>query len=178
MPAKDPLVKDMATGEYKPRSTLWRASNKKYYTSEEAWLKIEAEKDAKKQAAEQHKTLMLSARKRLYELVGIPFTDVPPGVLLKKEKELRTAYGDEAFYEGVIRCSDDITNALAWKQADSKITAALYAFGVLRNRMPDIVADIERENRIKKELDEEPVDDGPEIWAVGKKQVYRDLTKI
>lgn len=153
MAGKDPLVKDNATGEYKPRSTLWKAPNKRYYTSEEVYNRIKEEK-AEKEAEERRKSeLMFKAREVLYEIIGIPSADCPPGVLLKRERDIRDAYGTKAYYETVVRRRDEIASIVQTGARNGKfrdiVASGLYAYGIIRRMVPDVIAQMKREEKAK-----------------------------
>ena len=171
MTTSDRYVKDVLTGERKRRSTLWRGPDRRYYTSEAAYHKMEDERQRQIQ-------FMRRGREQLYNLVGIPFSEAPPKVLLKKEKDIRDAYGNEAFYEAVVRCSGEIVQAIEREGIDERLNAALYALGVLRNRLPGIAADLEREKMIISKTEQEPDIAETESLHVGRKLVYKDLTRI
>ena len=186
MGKKDPLVKDTLTGELKPRSTLWKAPNHRYYTSEEAYNEMVAKKAAQEAAEEKRKwrrnVIIKATRKEMYDLCGIPFTEAPPGILLKREKELRDAYGEEVVYEAVIRCKKEIARALEYKQHDLRdlVSAGLYAFGVLRSKLPDVAVELEREKQIRREQAKnqrqaEIIDINS---FVGRKPKSRDLSEL
>ena len=204
MGKEDKLVTDLLTGEKKPRSTLWTPGNHRYYTSEEAYIEqvvkkkeaaaaeLEARKAARQARAQAKKEanekkarewkMTVAAREIMYNIAGIPFTDAPPGILLKKEQKIREAYGVEAFYECVVRKQDEIRRIVSQMdgQFDSVVAAGLYAFGVLRRAMPDVALQLKREARAKEELKKadtwEPIDTN--IHISGAKQKSRDLTVL
>lgn len=182
MGKKDPLVKDTLTGELKPRSTLWKAPNHRYYTSEEAYMEVVAKKVAEEKAKKRRDIIVKAARQEMYALCGIPFTDAPPGILLKREKELRDAYGEEIVYEAVIRCKQDIARALDYKRNDLRdlVSVGLYAYGVLRSKLPDVVAALEREKKMRRvaENSQRQAEIIDINGFVGRKPKSRDLSEL
>lgn len=176
--AKELLVIDQVTKEKRPRSELWKAPNGRYYRSEADWLQMQAEKAKAEEEKRKNTALLRASQEILMDIMCVPVNAAPPTLILKRAKEIYSGYGIESFGETLARYYDDIIRAIQRKGIDESIGRGLYALAIVKNRIPDVYRELERNKKLKAAGDKTPeVDDRFEEIS-GQHKQYRDVTRL
>jgi len=143
-------VKLQDTGEYGTSSTAYQAPNKKYYSSEAAYLKMAA-----------NATYRAKCIDAMYAILEYKTFMKLPTYFYKRLKECE-GYG----YDVVYRCMLDKANDIRWavnnKDFNSEVGKMMYIWAILNNYMNDALKEVvaerrERERKSKTTATEESV---------------------
>ena len=119
-------VKIQDTGQYGNSEEAFRAPNKKYYSSEEAWQNI--------QLNNQYRDKCIQF---VMDLLGYRPGMKLPTLTYKKIKEYEEPYGLDVLYETMLSCEQSCTWALQNKQFTGEVAKIMYIFAIFQNNAMD-----------------------------------------
>ena len=143
-------VKLQDTGEYGTSSTAYQAPNKKYYSSEAAYLKMAA-----------NATYRAKCIDTMYAILEYRTFMKLPTYFYKRLKECE-GYGYDVVYRCIRNKAKDIIWALDNKEFNSEVGKMMYIWAILNNSMNDALKEVvaerrEEERKIKNTQTEESV---------------------
>ena len=128
-------VKLQDTGEYSTSDIAYRAPNKKYYSSEDAYKK-----------AVINTTYRQKCIDGMYELLEYKDFMKIPTYFYKRLKECE-GYGYDVVYRCIQNKAKDIRWALANKDFNSEVGKMMYIWAILNNSMNDALKEVVAERR-------------------------------
>lgn len=137
-------VKLHDTGLYGDSSVNFRAPNKKYYTTKDAYLKCEKNKKYRQMCID-----------KMYDLLGYKQGMIIPTYFYKKLKDYEPM-GYECVYETMCSQEKSVSWAMKNKQFPNEIGRAMYVLAIIDNHVMDEYKKIVRNERLYK-VDENSV---------------------
>lgn len=115
-------VKIQDTGQYGSSDEAFRAPNKKYYSSEEAWQKIQLNNTYREKCVE-----------FVMDLLGYQPGMKLPTLTYKKIREYENPYGLDVLYETMCAQKNACLWALQNKQFNGETAKIMYLFAIFQN---------------------------------------------
>lgn len=155
-------VKLQDTGEYSTSDVAYKAPNKKYYTNEAAYKKMETNSTYRQKCID-----------GMYELLEYKDFMKIPTYFYKRLKECE-GYGYDVVYRCIQNKAKDIRWALANKDFNSEVGKMMYIWAILNNSMNDALKEVvaeRREEERKNRKSDESVNVDLDIKTVKQKTV-------
>ena len=155
-------VKLQDTGEYSTSDVAYKAPNKKYYTNEAAYKKMETNSTYRQKCIDS-----------MYELLEYKDFMKIPTYFYKRLKECE-GYGYDVVYRCIQNKAKDIRWALANKDFNSEVGKMMYIWAILNNSMNDALKEVvaeRREEERKNRKSDESVNVDLDIKTVKQKTV-------
>jgi len=131
-------VRLVDTGEMSTSDVSFRAPNKKYFSSEDAYNKWQSNNEYRKKCID-----------KMYEIMGYKDKMILPTFFFKKLEELR-GVGYEAVYNTMISQANVIGWALKNKNFGGETAKAMYIMAIINNNVMDEYKKIVRQKREQK----------------------------
>lgn len=139
-------VKLVDTGEMSTNDVAFRAPNKKYFSSEEAYIKWNTNKEYKNKCID-----------KMFEIMNYKPKMVLPTYFFKKLNDDYEGVGYEALYNTMISQTKAIQWALANKSFTGETAKVMYVMAILKNNVMDEYKKIVKAQRCNKGLKSEVV---------------------
>lgn len=157
-------VKLQDTGEYSTNDVAYQAPNKKYYSNEAAYQKMERNAVYRKKCIE-----------GMYELLEYKEFMKMPTYFYKRLKECE-GYGYDVVYKCMQMKARDIKWAIHNKEFDTEVGKMMYIWAILNNNMNDALKQVvaerrEKERKLKDTKTEQSVNVDLDITTVKQRTV-------
>lgn len=146
--------------------TAYKAENKKYYSSKEAYDKIKSNNERRE----------LCITKVMDLLEYKPGMKLPT-IFYKRLKDYES-YGYEVLYETILQQEKNIVWALRNKEFSSETSKVMYVCAILQNNVMDCYKTMQRLKKQKREETKVKVEDNVNFDDIGTKKKGNDVSSL